>query len=240
MNEHQKAASLAQLATVAPSTVFLAWTFALVWLITSGYFDTFLRPQFVPLLLFATLALLIFANAAIGRERDHDGGGVTLTRAVILIVPLVYLGFVFDDELGEHALKTKGIEAATQFSTEGFSEETKLPDEQDGDLELTLLQVLANKEELIGRRITTIGMICQDPRGNSENEQLLFRFLMVCCAADARPVAVRTVGKPYAAEVNDWVKLTGTVQIEDGTPVITAEAIEPVSPPADKFLEMPK
>jgi uncharacterized repeat protein (TIGR03943 family) len=240
MNEQRTFSPLAELAAVAPSTVFLAWTFALVWLITTGYHGTFLQPQFVPLLLFATLTLLIFANAAIGRERDRHSGGVTLMRAAILIVPLVYLGFVFDEELGEHALKTKGIEAATRFSTGGFSEEAKLPDKQDGDLELTLLQILANKEELVGRRVTTIGMVCQDPRGSSEDEQLLFRFLMVCCAADARPVAVRAVGEPSVAGDDRWVELTGTVQLEEDTPLIMADKIVPISPPANRFLEMPK
>jgi uncharacterized repeat protein (TIGR03943 family) len=86
------------------------------------------------------------------------------------------------------------------------------------------------------------------PAGSFE----LFRLVMVCCAADAMPVAVRIEGKPQPKGLREmqWLKVTGRVQYrprikEEGDetdygdipePVIVADSIKKIEAPPEKYL----
>ena len=86
------------------------------------------------------------------------------------------------------------------------------------------------------------------PTGSFE----LFRLVMVCCAADAMPVAVRIEGKPQPKRLREmqWLKITGRVQYRprirqegDETdygdipePVIVADSIKKIEAPREKYL----
>ena len=69
----------------------------------------------------------------------------------------------------------------------------------------------------------------------------LIRMFVLCCAADARPVAI-TVRAPEHEDFPkmSWLKVTGTVQfpIEGGehVPVIDARSVEPTEAPRESFL----
>ena len=71
----------------------------------------------------------------------------------------------------------------------------------------------------------------------------LVRMFMLCCAADARPVAV-TIEAPGTLEgmtEMSWVKVIGKVQfrpISEGrdSAVVQAERILPTNPPAEIML----
>ena len=105
--------------------------------------------------------------------------------------------------------------------------------------------------ELIGQfapiKVKT-GAESKVPAGSFE----LFRLVMVCCAADAMPVAVRIEGKaqPKGLREMQWLKVTGRVQYRprirdegDQTdygdipePVIVADSIKKIEAPREKYL----
>jgi len=80
-------------------------------------------------------------------------------------------------------------------------------------------------------------------RGNNPNGDRfdLVRMFMVCCAADARPVAVtiQTKSPEKVAEMS-WVKVVGkaTFPMVGGrmTPVVVASEVKPCDPPEDTFI----
>lgn len=105
--------------------------------------------------------------------------------------------------------------------------------------------------ELIGQLVpikVKAGAESKVPVGSFE----LFRLVMVCCAADAMPVAVRIEGKPQAKGLREmqWLKVTGRVYYrprikddEDQTdygdipePVIVADSIKKIEAPREKYL----
>jgi uncharacterized repeat protein (TIGR03943 family) len=80
----------------------------------------------------------------------------------------------------------------------------------------------------------------------------LLRLVMVCCAADAMPIAVKIETKLPPMEIRDmqWLKVTGRVhyrpRVKDNSdntdygdqpePVIVADSIKKVAAPAEKYL----
>ena len=105
--------------------------------------------------------------------------------------------------------------------------------------------------ELIGQLVpikVKAGAKSNFPAGSFE----LFRLVMVCCAADAMPVAVRIEGKPQPKGLREmqWLKVTGRVQYrprirEEGDqtdygdipePVIVADSIKKIEAPLEKYL----
>jgi hypothetical protein len=80
----------------------------------------------------------------------------------------------------------------------------------------------------------------------------LLRLVMVCCAADAMPVAVKIETHLPATEIREmqWLKVTGRVRFQprdksesDGIdygdypePVVVADSIKKIEPPLEKYL----
>ena len=95
-----------------------------------------------------------------------------------------------------------------------------------------------------GRTVEVIGQYLPVKDSASGRFQIV-RMFMVCCAADARPVAVisekvpAVSGEPKVAEMG-WARVTGkvTFPVEDGRrlPIIKAEKLTPCDPPAEAML----
>lgn len=93
-----------------------------------------------------------------------------------------------------------------------------------------------------GKQIEMVGQFLPDRTGNKMKFQLV-RMFMLCCAADARPVAV-TIEAPGTLEgmtEMSWVKVIGKVNFRplgEGrmSAVVQAERILPTNPPAEIML----
>ena len=124
----------------------------------------------------------------------------------------------------------------------------------DGHLLLEVTDLLfaadddAMRPQLEGRTTEMIGQFMPDKNDASGRRFQLVRMFMVCCAADARPVAV-TVEKPadttLRAETDKlpelgWVRVTGKVEfpLENGRrgAVLRADKAAPTDPPKEAML----
>lgn len=93
-----------------------------------------------------------------------------------------------------------------------------------------------------GKQVEIIGQFLPDRGGNKMKFQLV-RMFMLCCAADARPVAV-TIDAPGTLEgMTDmsWLKVIGKVNFRTNaegkySAVVQAERILPTNPPAEIML----
>jgi hypothetical protein len=100
----------------------------------------------------------------------------------------------------------------------------------------------------MGREVTVVAMAVQPVgrlayllpanRPRQADPVVLLRFSMVCCAADAVPVAVQVAGLP-PAEVEDgmWVEVHGTIGDFKGEAVLQADTWKRVPAPAEPFLK---
>ena len=105
--------------------------------------------------------------------------------------------------------------------------------------------------ELIGQLVPSKPKAGAKSAGSTVSFKLL-RLVMVCCAADAIPVAVKIETRLSVAEIHEmqWVKVTGRVHYRprskadsDGVdygdqpePVIAADSIRKISAPREKYL----
>jgi putative membrane protein len=103
-----------------------------------------------------------------------------------------------------------------------------------------LLQILNEPESFTGRRVKTTGML-HEGRQIPENHLYLFRYVMVCCAADAIPVGVFIEkADSVAVKENAWYEIEGVVRPDslDGCFVVKLDeaVMRPVSKPKTTWL----
>ncbi|GAB4166199.1 MAG: TIGR03943 family protein [Terrimicrobiaceae bacterium] len=98
------------------------------------------------------------------------------------------------------------------------------------------------RRDFDNRAVEVVGQFFPAQRNNPNGDRFsLLRMFVMCCAADARPVAVQV--KALKAEdfpKMSWIKVTGTVTfpMEGGEhmPVIDASTVEPTEPPNETFI----
>jgi uncharacterized repeat protein (TIGR03943 family) len=122
--------------------------------------------------------------------------------------------------------------------------EQYLPKSADGNVALEVTDLLyAESEESLRKMFTgkTVEVIGQYLPGSDAKQFKLVRMFIVCCAADARPLAVPVeVSFPMKSADMGWVKVTGTptfsINGERAHVVLKAVKVEPADPPADAML----
>jgi uncharacterized repeat protein (TIGR03943 family) len=199
---------------------------------------------------------------------DHEKPKVRIGQALVLIVPLLVATTVSPSQFGAAAVVNRGyvqnindlpgyqpyVEPAlpTEDGSPGPTE-TKpssdyLPRNAAGQITAQTVDLLyaaeepTMREDFDGKDVEMIGQYMpakeNNPRGDRFN---LVRMFVMCCAADARPVAVSVETKqPPGSPEMSWVKVVGkaTFPLEGGrrVPVVVAESITPTEPPPESFI----
>jgi len=94
----------------------------------------------------------------------------------------------------------------------------------------SLDEILDNPDKYVGREIEITGFVYKD-KTLKENEFIVGRFIMVCCAADLQIAGLGCEGTSLEDYPNDtWIKIKGKIKNDtsDGTadPVIVVEHME--------------
>jgi len=122
--------------------------------------------------------------------------------------------------------------------------EQYLPRAADGNIALEVSDLLYSETEESLRKMfsgKTIEVIGQFLPGAQKSEFKIVRMFIVCCAADARPIAVPVqADAPVSVSDMSWVKVIGQPEFVtngDRTKVVLKAArVEPTDPPADAML----
>lgn len=231
-------------------TLLFLWACVFSALLATGQYRMYLTPAFWPLLLLALILLCLFiaARFARGRIRAPIGStGAVVVRTGFLLLPLLYLAGGHGESLGSFAFGKRNLmdwAAGMGYIVDGLPSGTAAPEIQKASegngIERNLLELQWNYVRLSGMRIRTLGQVAVDeslPRGFF----VLFRFVITCCVADARPVAMPiafTEGNLPSSD--DWVWVEGVLKVEDflgrKTLIIRAEYMEKAEAPRDIYL----
>jgi len=119
-----------------------------------------------------------------------------------------------------------------------------LPKAADGNVALEVTDLLyAESEDSLRKMFSdkTIEVIGQYLPGSNPKQFKLVRMFIVCCAADARPLAVPVeVSTPTDASEMGWVKVVGKAAYsKNGDRIhvlLKADTVEPTDPPAEAML----
>ncbi|UCE52678.1 MAG: TIGR03943 family protein [Desulfobacterales bacterium] len=230
--------TLAVFSVCLPAITFIVWIAAYCWLLNGDRYKAFMQPKLRPMLILALLLLLIFVMALISqlsRKKKETNITDVWLRTAILFVPALFLWTVYGQSLGAYALSKKTFDADEIFS---------IPQTQPEQLSImdssvksaSLLDLLKNSDEFEGTHVATEGMVF---RSNTiaENTFKIFRFAIICCAADALPLWILVNSEESQNLENEtWVKVEGIFKIKKingrQIPHIDAEAVQPITTPA--------
>ena len=241
--------------------ILLEWGAILTYFYCSHRLSAFLHPSFRPLVLVTGILLIVSAacvlvsdnhESASGCENDDCGhtygklSGGRLLFSLVLLVPIALAAKISPDGYGSIMIQNRGV-AVSLENVRGLSNLSELSAlstpiqpqakaAEVGDL-LIAAQTAESRKEWTHRRVELTGQLY--PTG--ENRFELTRMLILCCAADAQPLAVRVEfqEKPHLADLA-WAKVVGTVDFtkKDATdiPFVTAETITPIPQPAEPYV----
>ena len=127
--------------------------------------------------------------------------------------------------------------------------EAQVPRNKNGNFELNVPEIYYTagdaevQKAITGQPIETVAQVLPEKVNNENGHRLrVFRLLVQCCAADARPYSVPVDFGKKAPEFKDmtWVRVKGTLTFpKEGdqiVPVIIATDIEETTAPADAMI----
>lgn len=125
----------------------------------------------------------------------------------------------------------------------------QVPQSKDGNFILEVPEIyytggdIEVQSVLAGQKVETIAQVLPEKVNNADGRRLrIFRMLVQCCAADARPysIPVEFAEKAPAYKDMTWVKIVGTMAYEkDGdqtVPVLKAEKVEETTEPENTMI----
>lgn len=221
------------------AAVLIAWAGLIGWLTANGAYVNFLRPGLWILLLWTFLILGLFSWAMLRqislRNKEHLEFS-SYVKLGTLILPLFFILMAQEQSLGSYALLKKGGIASFSDMQSAASGSAPLP--HDG--KASILQIVENLEEWKGEHIITEGMVYHDDNVPFQHF-VLYRFLMLCCAADAMPLGLFVeTANAEALEQDTWVRVQGRLSIQTiggmDSAHIKAKHISRVDAPSDRYL----
>ncbi len=235
-------------AALAAPGVLAAWAGVFAWLLAGSRYQAFLQPRLKPLLIAGAVLAAALAAAALyailrRTPREAPQGGISGT--VLVLIPIAFLWMVYGETLGQHALSKRAFVAGRNTQTPAPAPEpgpaARAPD-TGPPKEATLADLSEKAGEFMGANVAVEGMVSR-AGGLPEGWILLFRFQIVCCAADAQPVGVMVRGRGFEKLSEDcWARIEGRFETLDfegeATPAISAVEARPipVPPPEKRYL----
>ena len=231
------------------SAALLAWwCIGLTWLLCRGRFTTFLRPEFGILLAFALCLCCLLSLALVLPYRFRPRrapSDETWLRTFILVVPLVYMGTYEGSQLGSYAFErrmTSLANAEVEMGTEAsMTKDGRLRQTMGGspDEVVPLGQLRRLVPYFLGRRLITRGQVYKGAKA-PPGHFVLYRFQVVCCVADARPMALLVrPSSDVELEEDRWVEVAGTLTKDVvrglSVPVLIASSVTSISTPEDRY-----
>jgi putative membrane protein len=234
---------IAVLTLILPAIIYITWLAAYYWLLEAGRYKAFIQPKLWPLLILALILLLSYIAAFISHFSGESGGVLKFEgwlQAAILFVPVVFLWTIYGQSLGSHALAKRALDTNQPFPMAGISPQRSSPATDDNTS--SLLKLMINAEHFNGKRVAAEGMVYRGEPSDRRRFRL-FRFVVVCCAADALPLVIWVKNKVEEKFNNDdWVRVEGIFSFEtiNGRQVssIAADSVRPIPapPPGKRYL----
>jgi putative membrane protein len=239
--------------------VFGLWTCSLVYLLVTQRYTTFLRPEFGLLLVIALFVSVGFMIASMPGKRNLSIDFSGVVRALVLLLPILYLMTMPDATLGTNSFKNRFLGPASMVTDRPAGSDLpilglekppgpSLNKEEGGTQErlpeTTLLELLTNPARYQGQRVSVTGMIFHDEKLKlhfGEMNAVIYRFLMSCCAADALPLAIAVESDHVSEFENEqWVRIEGTFELikiqQNPVPVLKKVSITATAVPKMPYL----
>lgn len=249
------------------------WAGVLLYFCVSGRINAYLVPGFRTYAIIGALGLAVIGLFVLlthrhatgcGHHHDHDGGCEhdhdELPAPAILgcmIVPLLAATFLTQDSFSLRALTHKGAfdeapKITAPLAAGVPSRETlerDRPRNERGDIVFDLLEIHFSSMDadyarnMEGLRVSVQGRVLSKAPGGANDTGIIYRLLLTCCAADGRPLSVKTRLAPgiTALPENSWGEMEGTLTYQKGetgklSPVLMVDRVSEQPAPAEEYL----
>ena len=244
-----------QITFFAPAAVMSAWAVVMLHTIASGHLNRYLSPMFHTYVLMAGLLLLVLsALHLLLYQPSPDPSPAArqlrqIGRWLILLVPFIAASIFSPSALSNTTMQNRqadstigAIPMPTWNSAGHANASAALAAEpnQPVPVEVTDLITLSNSpdqlKQFVGRKVRVVGLF-----ENDGGMLKLVRWIMWCCAADAKPVSAQLSGNTAGDWKNDeWLEVTGTAQFPSTlghvVPEIEVDTIKPTQEPDEPYL----
>jgi uncharacterized repeat protein (TIGR03943 family) len=252
-----------------PAGILLIWAVLLAYFYLSGRVEAYLHPFFQPLTAISAVILLLLAGGQLFLPKDdpccessceaghpHRSLAQSSLAAFVLIVPLLVAATVSPDQYGAAMVKNRGlidtISDLPAYAADVESAPGELaadsPKNEAGQIKAQNIDLIFAAEEpamradFEGKQLELIGQFMPAEPDRSKADRFhLVRMFVICCAADARPVAVPVqIAQPQTVAEMSWVRVVGKatfpVEGERTVPLVIAESITLCDPPEEAFI----
>ncbi len=220
------------------------WIAGLATLLIAGRYSLFIRAELWPLLLATTVMFGLLLVAMISRIGKAVGSvsPAAVLQGAMLMLPLAYMASTATGSaasglnsfaLQKRSLGVNNVSAADDAAADPASA-------GDAGKLVSLNYIARHAKRLADTEVVTEGRVYRD-ESLPPGQAMIFRFVVVCCAADATPVQVLLSSPDVAGlKTDDWVRVKGTLRMagkDGGTiPAIEASHVEQISVPPDPYL----
>jgi uncharacterized repeat protein (TIGR03943 family) len=192
----------------------------------------------------------------------------SVVGVAVLVLPMVLAATVSPDQFGAVTVNNRGyIETINDLPSYQPYVEPALPQSDDsqpvisseddgsymarnaaGQIKAQTIDLLYAAEEptmradFEGKEVEVIGQLMPAREDDTQKDRFnLVRMFIICCAADAQPVAIAVqMDKPHGVAEMSWIRVTGTASfpIESGrrVPLLVANSVAPCEPPEETFI----
>ncbi|MBD3327764.1 TIGR03943 family protein [Candidatus Peregrinibacteria bacterium] len=200
--------------------IFLAIIFLTisVWLIRLyfiGNLMNYIVPKYSIIVLTAAIIIGFFGILIMiySKQFKAINKNISWGSLLLLIVPCILGLTVSPAPLSSVAAFNKGIQ--TDISTVKISTPANfsIDSKQRSFAEwISFLESTTNPEDYIGKEVKITGFVLKNDELEN-NEFYLARFVMRCCAADAKPVGLKVISdKEITWQNDDWLEIKGVFQ----------------------------
>jgi putative membrane protein len=233
--------------------VMAAWGTGLCVLLAAGKYSLFIRAELWPLLLGTVVMFLLFLVSMFAVRGTSQRKGIrpaAWLQVGMLLLPLLYMFSTISGASASSGLNSFAFHKRSLGANAGFDSADTLTDASvksatpDSPLQ-SIGYIAKHFRKMDGRHIITEGRSVKDESG-ADDQTTLYRFVVVCCAADAMPVQV-VVRFPKDSSINAssikedcWLRVEGTLHSADQgsgpVPVIEASRVKEITAPAEPYL----
>ena len=219
----------------------------------NGQLIYYINQRFVPLTIFGIIFLAVLAQTMFTENKrarqqsdddhDHDHDHAPASANLwFMLVPLLIGVLIPARPLDSSAFVTKGFNTnAPLVSADSSAQLFETDSEERNVLDwIKLFNYQRDISQFLGQKASVIGFVYFDEALN-QNQFLVSRFVVSCCAADGFAVAmVGEWDQAATLKQDSWVLVKGTVQSitlnDQVVPLIQAESVQAVPAPEQPYL----
>ena len=213
--------------------IFILIAFSIFYLkiILTNEIKQYVHPRFIPFAIFAMVAMFLISLFLVKDIFNNKKKRLKLKNYIIFLIPLVMILFM-------QSTTTKSITNQTSSQPESDSSENCQIDIEDDIIKVSprnfvssLNEIYNNTDEYNGDEIEISGFVYKD-KTLKENEFIIGRNMMVCCAADMQIVGFTCDNNNnlQTYENNTWIIIKGKIKKSTSgsgsSPIIELESIE--------------